>query len=107
MRRFQGLSALLVPFLLLLHAASAPALNNAEPPVITVGQCIQHGGAEPQPPGSPIQACCLDSDITGIRGCYICDYKWENCTWEPAPESKGKIPTAPDKLKEKDLAPPK
>lgn len=106
MRRFQGLPSLLVSLLLLLlHAPPAPALDNAEPPVITVGQCIQHGGAEPQPPGSPIQACCLDSDITGIRGCYICDYKWENCTWEPAPAGKGKLPLSPDLVPQKQLSP--
>jgi len=74
----------------------APAPSNAAAPApdITVTQCVENGGADTQPPGSPIRTCCLDSDITGIRGCYICDYKWENCVWEPAASKRpsGNIP---------------
>jgi hypothetical protein len=64
------------------------ALDNEQAPDVSVGTCIEKGGTVEQPEGSAIRACCLDSDITGIRGCYICDYKWENCVWDPA-KSKG------------------
>jgi hypothetical protein len=73
--------AILVAAVILTPAFSKAA---APAPDITVTQCVEQGGADPQPPGSAIRTCCLDSEITGIRGCYICDYKWENCEWEPA-----------------------
>ena len=64
-------------------SGTARAVDN-ETPVITVGTCIEHGGTVEQPEGSPIRACCMTSDVGGYNGCYICDYKWENCVWDPS-----------------------
>ena len=81
MRRFSSILAALV----LTGLLGAPALaEKIKKPPISVGSCIEHGGGVEQPDGSAIRACCMDSDVTGIRGCYICDSNWENCTWEPA-----------------------
>ena len=66
----------------LLLAASAARAEPNNNPDISVGTCIEHGGSVPQPEGSPIRACCLDGIVA--KGCYICDYKWENCVWDPA-----------------------
>ena len=62
---------------------TAPAAK-AEPqdPLISLGTCIEQGGAVGQPEGSAIRACCLDG--LAARGCYICDNQWRNCVWEPA-----------------------
>ncbi len=99
MRRFSSLAA--ATALLLLFGPAAQAKDNQPvTPDISVGSCIENGDIVEQPAGSPIRACCLDSDITGVRGCYICDYKWENCTWDPAGKggSKGKGKQTPEKL---------
>jgi hypothetical protein len=102
----QRLSILAVVIALMVAPATG-AEKQAGNPDISVGTCIEHGGADDQPEGSAIRTCCLDSDLTGIRGCYICDYKWENCTWEPAPEKGGgKVPTVPDKGQLDDLLQP-
>ena len=56
-------------------------------PAISLQECLAHGGNVEQPYGSPIRACCIDgpgSDITGIKGCYICERDWTNCVWDPA-----------------------
>ncbi|MBX6322309.1 MAG: hypothetical protein IRY94_10805 [Rhodospirillaceae bacterium] len=81
-------------------AAPAGRAAPKDTPDITVGQCIEHGGTVGQPEGSPIRTCCMDSDITGIRGCYICDYKWENCIWDPAyrSEVRGQVLQGSDDL---------
>lgn len=104
----QGLF-LATALVLLLAPVFALAEKRSENPDISVGTCIEHGGADEQPEGSAIRTCCLDSDLTGIRGCYICDYKWENCTWEPAKaEGGGKVPDKgllDDHMKPEDLAP--
>jgi len=93
MRRLSLVAAAALLAILLgtyLPAAPAQALDNQQPPDISVGTCIENGGSVEQPAGSPIRACCLDSDITGVKGCYICDYKWENCTWDPSYKQGGK-----------------
>ena len=70
---------------LALVSASGFALDNQQAnPELSVGQCIEGGGTVEQEPGSAIRACCMDSEVTGIRGCYICNYKWEDCVWDPA-----------------------
>jgi len=63
------------------RSAGAAPVGNEEPD-ISVGTCIEHGGSVPQPDGSPIRACCLDGPVA--KGCYICDYGWRNCVWDPA-----------------------
>jgi hypothetical protein len=75
----RAIIALASLFFVLIFAPSSPA--RADPP-ITVGQCIEHGGSTGDPDGSPIKSCCLDNDVTGIKGCYICDGHWANCVWD-------------------------
>jgi len=76
-----GALVLALPFVL---GAFGSARAAAPEPTISVGTCIEHGGSDPQPEGSPIKTCCMDSDVTGIRGCYICDTNWKNCVWDAA-----------------------
>jgi hypothetical protein len=86
MRLFHGFIAAAA---LALVSASGFALDNQQPdPELSVGQCIESGGTVEQEPGSAIRACCMDSEVTGIRGCYICNYKWEDCVWDPAYSGK-------------------
>jgi hypothetical protein len=58
------------------------AMAEQDEPLISLGTCIEKGGAVGQPEGSAIRACCLDG--LAARGCYICDNQWKNCVWEPA-----------------------
>jgi hypothetical protein len=95
-RDFEGMShmrsAIVISAAILVLVASNPSkAEKPQNPPITVTTCVEHGGAVEQPPGSAIRACCMYSDITGIKGCYVCDSQWNSCVWEPAP--KGSLPS--------------
>lgn len=89
--RFRRAAAAAATLALAFGGMSTPSPSFADPrdnfPGISLDECLAHGGNVDQPYGSPIRACCIDtpgSDITGIKGCYICDQSWKNCVWEPA-----------------------
>jgi hypothetical protein len=96
-------SAIFIATALLLLAATSPGRTLPPEPPISVGTCIEHGGSVDQPEGSAIRACCLDSDITGIRGCYICDNNWKNCVWDPA--YRNNLPVGPGRPGTKQYSP--
>ena len=84
-------------------AAAALSLTGAlTTPTLAVGPspgmdplewCLLSGGTEiPQPPGSSIQACCVEGE-----GCIICAADWTDCTYDPPysrPGSQAQFPGA-------------
>ena len=64
---------------LALAAMTTPSLAEAPAPGSDpLEWCLLSGGESvPQPPGSPIAACCTP------EGCVICDADWSDCEFDP------------------------
>jgi len=67
------------------------ASTSAAPPSPTAGDdellewCLLNNGENTsQPPGSGIQACCVEGE-----GCIICDANWSDCVFDPGYSVQG------------------